>query len=123
MDLYKEELMDTFKNPAHRGSLDNSTVDVHSNNPMCGDQVDLKLVIEDNVVKDAKFDGSACFVSVISSEKLLDYIIGKKLSDIKKISKDDLLNMVNLNLTTSRVKCALLILSALEEALQKYERK
>jgi NifU-like protein involved in Fe-S cluster formation len=80
------------------------------------------LEIENGIVKNAKFDGSACSVSVISSSVLTDYLIGKKVSEIKKLDKEALLKLIDLNLTTSRVACATLILSALQEALNNYEK-
>jgi nitrogen fixation NifU-like protein len=82
----------------------------------------LQLEIENGIVKNAKFDGSACSVSVISSSVLTDYLIGKKVSEIKKLDKEALLKLIDLNLTTSRVACATLILSALQEALNNYEK-
>jgi nitrogen fixation protein NifU and related proteins len=121
-DLYQEELMDIFKNPHNRGAMNKPSVSVSKKNPMCGDELTLQLEIENGVVKDAKFDGSACSVSVISSSIFTDYLIGKKISEVKKLGKEDLLGLINLNLTTSRVACATLILSALQEALNNYEK-
>lgn len=120
-DLYQEELMDIFKNPHNRGKLAGATVSSSKKNPMCGDNLSLDLRIEDGVIKDAKFDGSACSVSVISASIMTDFLIGKKLSEVRKITKDDLLKMINLNLTTSRVACATLIFTALEDAIKKYD--
>lgn len=122
-DLYQEELMDIFKNPHNRGKLAGATVSSSKKNPMCGDNLSLDLQIEDGVIKDAKFDGSACSVSVISASIMTDFLIGKKLSEVRKITKDDLLKMINLNLTTSRVACATLIFTALEDAIKNMKKE
>ena len=114
--------MDLYKNPHNRGTLGKPSVSVSKKNPMCGDEIVLQLEVVDGVVKDAKFDGSACSVSIISSSVLTDYLIGKKISEIKKLTKDDLLNSINLNLSTSRVTCATLAFTALQEALKNYEK-
>ena len=122
-DLYKEELLDIYKNPSHKGNISDPTVKVSKENSMCGDSLELSLSIKDGVITDAKFDGSACSVSIISAELLLEDIVGKRVEDAKTITKKDLLNLLNLNLTTSRVKCATLVLSALGDALKEYEEK
>jgi nitrogen fixation NifU-like protein len=90
---------------------------------MCGDEIDLVLDIKYGVIEDARFDGSACSVSIISSDLLLDFIKGKTLEDVKKLSKDELLDLIDLNLTTSRVKCATLSLTALKAAIDNYEKE
>ena len=113
--------MDLFRNPHNKGAIKQPSVSVVKRNPMCGDEITLQLDIVDGVVKKAKFDGSACSVSVISASVLTDFLIGKKLAEVKKLEKDDLLKMINLNLTTSRVACATLVLSALKESIKKYE--
>lgn len=122
-DLYQEELMDIFKNPHNKGKIKNPSVVVSKKNPMCGDELTLELDIKNNIVRDAKFEGSACSVSVISSSILTDYLIGKKLTEIKKLTKEDLLKLINLNLTTSRVACATLVYYALSDAIKNYEKR
>lgn len=119
--LDREDLMDVYKNPANRGALPGGNVVVSDSNPMCGDEITLNLDIKKNIIKDAKFSGSACAVSIISSDLLLEHIKGKTLEDVKKLEKDDLLKLLGLNLTTSRVKCAMLILTALKKGIKKYE--
>jgi len=119
--LYKEELMDIYKNPSHKGNLSNPTISVHKENSMCGDELTLELDIREGVVRDAKFKGSACAVSVISSEVLLEDLIGKTVEQAESITKEYLLDLLDMNLTTSRVKCATLVLTALKDGLKKYE--
>jgi nitrogen fixation protein NifU and related proteins len=121
-DLYRDELMEIYKDPQHKGKVDNPSVEAFGKNPMCGDEITLQLKIEDNVIKDAKFFGSACVVSVIASELLTEELIGLSVAEAAKLDKDDLLGMLSLNLTTSRVKCATLVLTALKQALANYER-
>ena len=119
-NIYREELMEIYKNPPHRGKIQKPTVVVSKSNPLCGDEVTLQLDISNGAIRDAKFDGSACTVSIISSAFLTDALIGKSVSEAQKISEDDLLKLIGLNLTTSRVQCATLVLDALKNALDKY---
>jgi nitrogen fixation protein NifU and related proteins len=120
-DLYQEELMDLYRNPHNRGKMTSPSVSVSKKNPMCGDEIELQLKLADEKITEAKFEGSACSVSIISSSILTDYLLGKTLAEVKNITQADLLKLVNLNLTTSRVACATLALNALQEALKKYE--
>ncbi|HOB90158.1 MAG TPA: iron-sulfur cluster assembly scaffold protein [Candidatus Colwellbacteria bacterium] len=122
-DFYREEFMDIFRHPHNRGTLENPSVFAYKKNPMCGDSLVLRLKIKDGIIEDAKFEGEACAVSIISSSILTDYLIGKSVDEAKKINKDRLLEMISLNLTTSRISCAALVLYALEEALKNYENK
>ncbi|OGC70042.1 hypothetical protein A2415_01645 [candidate division WWE3 bacterium RIFOXYC1_FULL_39_7] len=119
--IYKEELMDVYKNPQNRGKLDDPSVAVLERNPMCGDEINLQLSIKDGIIEDARFDGSACAVSIISSALVTDEIKGKTLDELKTYDRRKVLDLVGLNLSTSRVKCATLILSAVQSAIKKYE--
>ena len=118
----RQELLDIYKNPVNQGSLDAPDVTVTEKNPFCGDVVSLDLKIQDNIIVDAKYHGSACAVSVISSSLFTEEIIGKSLEDAKKITKQDVLDLMNLELTTSRVKCATLIFEAFQKAITEYDQ-
>lgn len=117
MDLYREALIEHYKNSTHRGKLANATKTIKEANPLCGDMLELDLLIEDGVIKDAKFDGQGCAISIASTSMLIDKIIGKPVAEVKKLSKEDLLKEVNPNLTLSRIKCATLGFNALTKAL------
>jgi nitrogen fixation protein NifU and related proteins len=116
--LYKEELMDIYKNPPNKGAMSDPTTSAVKNNPVCGDEITLQLKLEGGKISDAKFDGSACAVSVIASSLLTEHLIGKTVAEAKSLTKEDLLKLIGLNLSTSRVKCATLVLSALKSALE-----
>ncbi len=115
--------MDIYKNPARRGLLDGANVSTSQSNPMCGDDVSVQLKIENGIIKDARFHGNACMVSIVSSEILLDHLVGKTLDEVKVVTKEKFLEMLNLNLSTSRVGCATLALGAVQKAVTEYEEK
>ncbi len=121
-DLYRSELMEVYKDPTYKGNLTYPSIVLDKTNTFCGDHVHLSLLIEKGVIKDAKFDGEMCFVSIIGADFLLEEIIGKNIEDAKKIDQEKVLKLINLNLTTSRIACATLTLKALQEALDKYEK-
>lgn len=120
-DLYREQFMEIYKNPQNKGVLGDITVSAYENNEFCGDNLTLYLKIHDDVIEEASYDGDACAVSIASSEMVVEKIKGKKLSDAKKINKEDVLEMLGTDLTTSRIKCATLVLNALKNAIEGYE--
>jgi len=121
-DVYRQELMDIYKVPAHKGKMADPSISVSQNNPMCGDQLTLHLDIKNWKIADIRFEANACAVSIISSELLAEALIGKSIEEARKLTKEQFLKDIDLNLTTSRVKCATLVLSALTQALEDYEK-
>lgn len=115
-NIYREQLMELFKNPAYRGHLNNATLTLNANNPMCGDELIITLAIKDGVIKDYRYDGEACAVSLASAEILGEQIIGEPITKLVSLTKEELLKLLGVQLTTSRVKCALLPLETLKDA-------
>jgi len=117
MDIYREELMDHFKNPRNYKKLPTPTKSVHESNPLCGDMIDLEVLVENGVIKDIGFSGAGCAISIASASILTEKVKGMRVKDAKKITKMEVAQSVNPDLTISRVKCATLSLSALHKAL------
>ncbi len=114
-DLYREMIIDRYKNPQFRGSLNPHDIAFEDDNPLCGDHIRVELrVDEQGVVREAAFDGHGCAISQASADLLMEAIIGKSLEEVKKISKDDVLSMLGLDLGPVRIKCALLSLKVLK---------
>ena len=114
-DLYRELIIDRYKNPIYRGSLDPHDISFGDDNPLCGDHIRVELrVSEDDRVKEAVFDGHGCAISQASADLLMESIQGKTLEEVKKISKEDILEMLGLELGPVRLKCALLPLKVLK---------
>lgn len=114
-DLYRELIIDRYKNPQFRGELDPHDITFEDENPLCGDQIRIDLrVDEDHLVKEAAFSGHGCAISQASADLLLESIIGKSLDEVKALTKDDLLDMLGLELGPVRLKCALLSLKVLK---------
>lgn len=114
-DLYREQIIDRYKYPLYKGTLDAYDISFEDENPLCGDliRIDLKLDENDCVV-DAVFDGHGCAISQASADLLLESIIGKPISEVKQLSKDDILDMLGIELGPVRLKCALLSLKVLK---------
>jgi nitrogen fixation NifU-like protein len=114
-DLYREVIIEHYKNPSYRGHLDPHDFSFADSNPLCGDhiQVDLR-VDENNRVAEARFDGHGCAISQASADLLMESVIGKPVEDVKKMSKQDILDMLGIDLGPVRLKCALLSLKVLK---------
>lgn len=114
-DLYREVIIEHYKNPSYRGHLDPHDIQFEDNNPLCGDHIEITIqTTEDGTVKDARFDGHGCAISQASADLLVESIIGKPLEEVKKLSKQDILDMLGIDLGPVRLKCALLSLKVLK---------
>lgn len=119
--IYREQLMEHYKHPQNRGKMEHPDVETTENNPLCGDVIDMQLRVKDGKIRDVKFDGSACAVSIAASSVLTEEVMGKTLEQAKRMSKDELIKLLGVQLTTSRVKCAALPLEALHNLIKQYE--
>ena len=114
-DLYREVIIEHYKNPSYRGHLDPHDISFADNNPLCGDpiQIDLRVDADGNVA-DARFDGHGCAISQASADLLMESIIGKPVEEVKQLNKDFILEMLGIDLGPVRLKCALLSLKVLK---------
>lgn len=114
-DLYREVIIEHYKNPSYRGHLDPHDFSFEDSNPLCGDHIQIDLrVDESNKVSDARFDGHGCAISQASADLLLESIIGKSIEDVKSMGKQDILDLLGIDLGPVRLKCALLSLKVLK---------
>jgi nitrogen fixation NifU-like protein len=114
-DLYREVIIDHYKNPQYRGHLEPNDIQYEDDNPLCGDHLEITLQIDEaNRVRDGRFDGKGCAISQASADLLIENIIGKSLDEVKKLSKQDILDLLGIELGPVRLKCALLSLKVLK---------
>ncbi len=114
-DLYRELIIDRYKNPLYRGELDPHDITFEDDNPLCGDHIRIDLRVgEDGKVTEAAFHGHGCAISQASADLLMESIQGKPLDEVKLLSKEDLLEMLGIELGPVRLKCALLSLKVLK---------
>jgi nitrogen fixation NifU-like protein len=114
-DLYRENILDHYQNPRNHGMLDDPDISYQDDNPLCGDviRIDIKLDNE-NRVSEVAFSGEGCAISQASASMLTEEILGKTLEEVKLINKDDILDMLGIQLGPVRIKCALLSLKVLK---------
>ncbi|MGD2077175.1 MAG: iron-sulfur cluster assembly scaffold protein [Chloroflexota bacterium] len=113
--IYREQIIDLYENPLNYGSVDPADFVYEEDNPLCGDviQISVKLDADQRVV-DVKWEGQGCAISQASASLLTEEIKGLTLDEVKAFSKDDLLDLLGIQLSMTRVKCALLSLKVLK---------
>ena len=120
-DIYREIILDHYRNPRNKGRISDADVSFHDSNPLCGDEIDIHLKVEDNIFKDIKFEGRGCAISQASASMLTEMVMNKPLTSVKELGKDDILENIGLvNLGPARIKCALLSLKVLKMGMVEY---
>jgi nitrogen fixation NifU-like protein len=116
-DLYRELIIERYKNPQFRGTLSPNDLSFEDENPLCGDQIRVDLVLDERgLVSKAAFSGHGCAISQASADLLMESLIGKSMEEIKQLTKDDVLEMLGIELGPVRLKCALLSLKVVKAA-------
>lgn len=136
-DLYREYLLEHYHNPKNLGIIKDADIQKHDINISCGDEVEIYVKLEEadnkhNIkkekfdnqkIKDIKFSGQGCVICMASASILTEELQGKKIIDVKNMNTDSLLELLQLQLTPTRVKCAMLSLVTLKKGIMEYESK
>jgi len=133
--LYRQVILDHYKNPRNRGSLEGDALTVDMNNPTCGDRIQLQLQVKDDIVQDAKFTGEGCSISMSSASMMTEAIKGKPIADALNMSHlfsemmlgkdvdmdafalDDIEALQGVSQFPARIKCATLAWKAMEKGV------
>ena len=114
-DLYREQIIDRYKNPLYRGELEPNDITFEDDNPLCGDHIRIDLRLNgEQVITEAAFSGEGCSISQASADLLVESILGKTLEEVKHLTRDDVLDLLGIELGPVRLKCALLSLKVLK---------
>ncbi len=114
-DLYRDYILDHYKNPRNFGELPEATHRYHDTNPLCGDEITMMLLVDDQQrVTDVRFTGRGCAISQASASILTEEVKGKSLDELRAIDRDHVLGNLGIPISPARVKCALLSLKALK---------
>jgi nitrogen fixation NifU-like protein len=114
-DMYREVILDHYKNPRNKGTLDPNDFTYEDENPLCGDKLRIDVRLDDQQrIKEVAFSGRGCAISQASASMLTEAILGKTVDEVKQLGKDDILEMLGIELGPVRLKCALLSLKVLK---------
>jgi nitrogen fixation NifU-like protein len=123
-EMYQDNILDHYENPSHRGTLAHPTFEIRDLNPLCGDEVRIQARLDDESrLASVRFEGKGCVISLAAASMLMEAVEGKTLDEVKKMGRQDMLDLLGVPLTTMRVKCAMLPLRALGKAIQRYEEE
>jgi nitrogen fixation NifU-like protein len=119
--LYREVILDHYKNPRGHGTLEDADVSAEGQNPLCGDEVSIYVSFEpgSDIIDEVKFSGRGCAISQAATSMLMEMVQGRAATEVAALTKDDLLEELGIPLTPVRLKCAILGLTTLKLALHK----
>ncbi len=115
-DMYRDYILDHYKNPRNAGDLPRATHSYHDTNPLCGDEITMYLDVADGRIADIRFEGKGCAISQASASMLTEDVKGKTLDEVRAYDKQQVFDNLGITLSPARVKCALLGLKALKGA-------
>jgi len=113
-EIYRENILDHYKHPRGRGTLERPDVSFEDANPLCGDRLRMDFKFENGRIAAVRFSGQGCSISQASASMLCEKLEGMSLEDAKKISREDVLELLGIELGPVRLKCALLALKTLK---------
>jgi nitrogen fixation protein NifU and related proteins len=121
-DIYREVILDYYRNPRNFGKLEKFDIQAHDTNPVCGDEIDMQILLgDDKKIEKIVFSGRGCAISQASASMLTELAKGKSLDWVKQVSKEDVFKMLgDPELGPSRVKCALLGMKVLKTGVYGY---
>ena len=119
--LYREVILDHYKNPRGHGVIEDADAEAEGFNPLCGDEISIYVSFAEDgeTIEDVKFSGRGCAISQAATSMLVDMAKGRRATELAQMPKDELLEEIGIPLTPIRLKCALLGLWTLKVALHK----
>lgn len=117
MNIYQDIILDHYHHPHNQGKLKNPDKTITVSNPLCGDVIEMAIILNKNKVKEIKFTSQGCVISQASTSMLTDYAKNKSKEELKKLDSKFIINTLGINLGINRIKCAVLPLEALQKLL------
>lgn len=115
--LYSNVLLDHFRNPRNYGSFDDPDVSNEAFNPLCGDRIRIEVKLDDEFIREARFKGNGCAISMAAASLLTELIIHKTIDEL--ISDEELISALQSDIQPARIQCAILPLAALRDGLER----
>jgi nitrogen fixation NifU-like protein len=122
-DLYRDYILEHYRRPHNFGVLEAPTATYEGSNPLCGDRITMQLTVEDGTVTGIGFTGRGCAISQASASLLTDEVKGKPIEDVAKLAAVDLLDLLGIDISPARLKCAMLSFDSLQHLLDEVGAK
>ena len=125
MDIYREQILDHYNSPQNWGRLATPTASSNVSNSACGDKITMDVLVKDTresndkIVEKIAFEAQGCAISVATASLLTEKAKNQSIAELKKLGSDDIVSLIGVELTPTRLKCALISLEALHKAIEK----
>jgi len=116
-DLYRDYILEHYRRPHNFGVLESPSASYEGANPLCGDRITMQLTITDGVVAEVGFTGRGCAISQASASLLTDEVKGKPVAEVAGFGAADLLDLLGIEISPARLKCAMLSFESLQHLL------
>jgi nitrogen fixation protein NifU and related proteins len=113
-EIYRENILDHYRNPRNRGTLEQPDVSYEDANPLCGDRIRMDFRLREGRIDQVRFTGHGCAISQAAASMLCERVEGRPLDEVKALTRDDVLEMLGIELGPVRLKCGLLALKTLK---------
>ena len=109
-DMYRQQILDHYKNPRNHGTIEDATFTHVGENPMCGDTIEMDVLLDDDeeTIEAVAFRGDGCAISQASASMLSERLVGMSIEDLQAMDRDDIIDMLGVDISVMRVKCAVL---------------
>ena len=120
-DLYREQILDHYKRPRRYGELPDPTFTHRGENPVCGDEITIDVTLEDDRIAGVAFRGDGCAISQAAASLLMGQLEGMTLEELYALDRDDMVDLLGVEISPMRIKCAVLAEKVAQDGAKIYE--